>query len=249
MLDAIANYGGTVIGGAQSAKGTFDAAKSNFGGNKKLEKLKIYPADKSPSSAFEAMVNPSSIKYSTSIEYVKDEAQGNVKSENKFAKYGDETYEFTLILDGTGVIGKDSDSVTDAIKNFKKIALQYVGNKHEPNKVKLSWGNTIDGEECRLKNFSIDYKLFDTDGSPLRADMQVTFVAATDLSKEAKVKKSSSPDLTHVRVVKKGDTLPMMCQNIYGDSSMYVEVAKANELVNFRYLEPGSEIIFPPIKK
>ncbi len=36
---------------------------------------------------------------------------------------------------------------------------------------------------------------------------------------------------------------------IYGDSKYYLEVAKANNLTNFRKLTPGQEIFFPPIQK
>jgi nucleoid-associated protein YgaU len=60
---------------------------------------------------------------------------------------------------------------------------------------------------------------------------------------------NSSPDLTHYRVIKKGDTLPLMCYRIYGDSKYYIQVAKANKLSNFRHLKEGEEIFFPPIAK
>jgi nucleoid-associated protein YgaU len=58
-----------------------------------------------------------------------------------------------------------------------------------------------------------------------------------------------SPDLTHIRLVKAGDTLPEMCFNIYGDPRYYLDVARQNRLDNFRKLEPGTRIFFPPIEK
>ena len=39
-----------------------------------------------------------------------------------------------------------------------------------------------------------------------------------------------SPDLTHVRMVKAGDTLPGFCEQIYGDPRLYLKVAAANGL-------------------
>jgi nucleoid-associated protein YgaU len=59
----------------------------------------------------------------------------------------------------------------------------------------------------------------------------------------------SSPDLTHYRIVKAGDNLPLMTQRIYGDPKYYLEVARVNKLVNFRNLKPGQAIYFPPIEK
>ena len=57
------------------------------------------------------------------------------------------------------------------------------------------------------------------------------------------------PDLTHIRVVKEGDTLPSMANDIYGDFSYYLEVAKANNLQDFRNLIPGQKLYFPPFDK
>uniref|UniRef100_A0AAU6WLI4 LysM domain-containing protein n=1 Tax=Chryseobacterium endophyticum TaxID=1854762 RepID=A0AAU6WLI4_9FLAO len=61
--------------------------------------------------------------------------------------------------------------------------------------------------------------------------------------------KKNSPDLTHKRTIQDGDTLPLMTERIYGDSKYYLEVAKVNNLINFRQLVPGEELYFPPIEK
>ena len=60
---------------------------------------------------------------------------------------------------------------------------------------------------------------------------------------------NQSPDLTHYRDEKKGDTLPLMCFRIYGDSRHYMEVARANKLANFRNLTVGEQVFFPPFEK
>jgi len=57
----------------------------------------------------------------------------------------------------------------------------------------------------------------------------------------------SSPDLTHVRVVKSGDTLPLLCKEIYGSSQYYLRVAAHNGLDDFRNLLPGQTLSFPPL--
>jgi nucleoid-associated protein YgaU len=49
--------------------------------------------------------------------------------------------------------------------------------------------------------------------------------------------------------VKTGDTLPLMCYRIYGDTRYYLQVAAINGMGNFRKLIPGTEILFPPINK
>ena len=57
----------------------------------------------------------------------------------------------------------------------------------------------------------------------------------------------NSPDLTHIRTVEEGDTLPLMAYRIYGDSKYYLQVAQVNGLTNFRKLRPGQELFFLPI--
>ncbi len=94
---------------------------------------------------------------------------------------------------------------------------------------------------------NIDYKLFNPNGSPIRAVVKVKFISATDAELTAAKENKKSPDLTHVRMVKEGDTLPLMTFRIYGDSKYYLEVAKANKIQNFRKLKVGQEIFFPPI--
>ena len=51
-----------------------------------------------------------------------------------------------------------------------------------------------------------------------------------------------------VRLVRAGDTLPLMCYRIYGSAGYYLEVAAVNGIDNFRKLEPGSRVVFPPLE-
>jgi nucleoid-associated protein YgaU len=50
-------------------------------------------------------------------------------------------------------------------------------------------------------------------------------------------------------IVKENDTLQSMIENAYYDSNYCMEVAKINDLENFRKLEVGTVIIFPPLDK
>ena len=95
----------------------------------------------------------------------------------------------------------------------------------------------------------ITYKLFKPDGTPIRATIHATFKGFIEDSLRVARENNNSPDLTHIRMVNEGDTLPLMTFRIYGNSKYYLEVAKANKLVNFRKLVPGQQIFFPPIEK
>jgi LysM repeat protein len=90
--------------------------------------------------------------------------------------------------------------------------------------------------------------MFSPDGKPLRAKLSTSFIGFMK-PKDQNAASRQSPDLTHIITVKSGDTLPLLCQKMYGDSSLYLQIAQTNGLVNFRYLIPGTELLFPPIAK
>jgi nucleoid-associated protein YgaU len=53
----------------------------------------------------------------------------------------------------------------------------------------------------------------------------------------------------HLRLIKAGDNLPALCFEIYGDPGYYLQVARANNIDNFRNLIPGTKVFFPPLEK
>src|SRR5690606_28803951 len=133
------------------------------------------------------------------------------------------------------------------IEQFKKVIFDYNGDEHKPNYLMISWGTLL--FKGTLSEMDITFKLFKADGTPLRALANAKFKGFVEDDLRVAKENNSSPDLTHVRIVKDGDTLPLMTCRIYGDSKYYLEVAKANEIPNFRKLTVGQKIFFPPINK
>jgi nucleoid-associated protein YgaU len=94
---------------------------------------------------------------------------------------------------------------------------------------------------------STNYTLFMPDGTPIRAKMAVTFKSYASEAQLAKGAYKQSPDVTHLVTVQAGDTLPLLCHRIYGDSRYYAKVAAFNGLSNFRGVPPGTQLLFPPL--
>jgi hypothetical protein len=229
----------------------------------KLEKLRIdaftderrkTPADP---PRMEVMFNPTSYKKTHAIVYQSPRRQG-INTPGRSARYsytppGD--ISFQLVFDGTGVsnIGVvearsalGGAGVKKDIAKFEKLCLKMNGDIHEPNFLVVRWGDLA--FSGRLKTLDITYKLFDESGDPLRAELDVSFVedkSAETIFREAG---KNSPDLTHVRIVKSGDTLPLLCKEIYGSSDYYLQVATDNRLDDFRRLTPGQKLRFAPLK-
>lgn len=199
---------------------------------------------------FEALINPESYTHEYKLKYAEGgQGQGTSGKELKFEKIEPEEMSFEFLFDNTGIIdGKARENIADDLKKFKALLIEYKGDAHQPNVIKLVWGkdSVFKG---RVMELSITYKMFNADGTPTRAVAKVKFKSTIEEEKRAKKQKNSSPDLTHYRQVKAGDTLPLMCHRIYGDARYYLQVADLNGIGNFRKLTPGTEILFPPIDK
>lgn len=196
---------------------------------------------------FEAMINPAGYKRQLSIDYNKQKTLGQSSTDPMFSAICPEVLTLdNLVLDGTGVVTLIGlENVKDMIDNLLKVIYVYEGKKHEPNHVRLLWGSFI--FFGRAQSISIDYTMFKHDGTPLRAKVHLSFLGWMSKEEEQLTANPSSPDLSHLVEVRAGDTLPLLCNSIYNDSSYYREVARINNLTNFRNLEPGLLLRFPPL--
>ena len=200
---------------------------------------------------FEVMLNPSSYKQTQTIRYNKKQAQGDVEPDPNFRAVNPRKVNFSIIIDGTGVVnlpipGVGSPDVKTQIDQLNKIVYKYDGDRHEPNHVRLLWGSLK--FYGRLESMTINYKLFSPRGKPLRAEVAMTFVSFLTGREENLITNDRSPDMTHIVEVKAGDTLPLMCSRIYGNGAYYKQVARINNITDFRSIKPGTTIHFPPIR-
>lgn len=225
----------------------------------KLEKLRIEayldverrrPADP---PRMDVMFNPTSLQRSHEVSYESVRQQG-INTPGRPARYAytpQGSLSLKLVFDGTGVdrIGlsvlRDAPSVKKDIAKLEKLCLRMNGDIHEPHFLRVRWGEF--SFDCRLKSLGIHYTLFDESGDPLRAEIDLALVEDKSAKKIFREAGKNSPDLTHARVVKAGDTLPLLCHEIYGSSRHYLRVARDNGLDDFRVLEPGQTLLFAPL--
>lgn len=195
---------------------------------------------------FESYVNPNEITVAYEMEYDSAQGSGTTGSRMDFKKVKPGDMSLAFFLDGTGANGVKIDVQTQ-VEKFQTVT-GYNGNIHRPNYLLIAWG-TIQIKRCVLKSASIAYKLFKADGTPLRATISASFVDAVEDQTRVALAQDSSPDLTHVRVLRAGETLAGLCQQIYGDPALYLKVARANQLDSVRHLPAGTRVRFPPLQK
>src|SRR5258706_10737142 len=190
----------------------------------KLKKLTIKSYKKKarsgiPFGTFEAMYNPTSFSQKYEIEYGKNQGMNSTNKPVNYARSRPKQLELKLILDETGVeqmgistLGPKK-TVSDQVKKFLDLTFRMNGDTHEPSFLVVEWGGKDDGGlifSCRLTSVDVSYVSFNRDGSPQRAELAVVLLADEDVRKRMAKENKSSPDLTHARVVKSGDTLPLL---------------------------------------
>lgn len=229
----------------------------------KLHKLKINAYGNRqrmglPQDNFTVMFNPSTL--STRHENKFQKLQG-INTSGRRAMYShsqSDQISLDLILDGSGVtdyglatlFGFGTETVAEQIDNFLTLCFHMDGDIHEPKFLKIQWGDgPLKDFDCRLQAVNIEYTSFDKSGAPLRATLKTVFIEDLDSAKRLRLEGKSSPDLSHTRIVKSGDTLPLLTKEIYGSTEYYLKVAEFNNLDNFRNLTPGQTLAFPPLDR
>jgi len=196
---------------------------------------------------FEVELNPASYKQNESITYNKKKALGQYESDRNFSAVNPKKLDFSIIIDGTGVVTPSGKpDVKTQINQLNDIVYNYQGDKHEPNHVRLLWGSLI--FFGRLDTLTINYTLFAPGGTPLRAEVSMSFSSFLSAKEEALLTNKKSPDMTHIVTVKAGDAVPHLCYRIYGDGAYYRQIARFNDITNFRDIKPGTRLHFPPLR-
>ncbi len=216
-----------------------------------LEKLKIQAftdakLDGKPVKTFEVMFNPNAYSLKYSVEYDKEQAKGASAHDKRYASSKAQDFSLQFTLDGTGASGPKVE-VADKVKAFLDTCYTYDGKIHRTRYLRIIWGTLL--FDCVFKSADVNYTLFKPNGHPLRAKISATFNGYVHAEKMVAEQRKASPDVTHVHRVVGRESLPLLCHRYYGDQRHYLRVAAFNGLKNFRWLEPGQRISFPPLAR
>ena len=208
--------------------------------------------------SFVVQINPEGYGFKHKAEYNAKQGSGTSAKDLKFNYIAPQELELEFLFDATGAIPKElapeytnvfskEKGVTEGLEKFKSVVLDYKGDEHKPRYLQLIWG-TLQFKGV-LTELDTKFKLFRPDGTPVRALAKAKFLSSIpEKLREAK-ENNSSPDVTHIRIVEHGENLPYLCHEIYGDTSLYLQVARFNRLTDIRNLRAGDRLLFPPLEK
>jgi nucleoid-associated protein YgaU len=130
---------------------------------------------------------------------------------------------------------------TDKIAQFLEIDPEL----HAPPPVLFVWGRLR--FKAVIERLSQRFTMFREDGVPVRATLNVTFKEYRTLEDQLNPPNRSS-DWSKRRVITQNDRLCLIAAAEYDDPTVWRVIADANDIDNPRLLQPGQELLLPPLK-
>lgn len=204
---------------------------------------------KESKSALKLPINPEKIKLEKGIRYAEDKQLGSLNGSNAFVRYQPESFSFECLLDQTGTMEDNTEKqpVKDVIADIEQRLYVYNHDGHRPSFIKLHYGSII--FHGQLKSLETEYTQFNASGIPLRANLKITLTGYCSTEEEKKRNAKNSPDVSRIIILREGQTLAALCNEIYGNSLLVDKVARFNNLNGFRDVPAGTKILFPALKK
>ena len=117
---------------------------------------------------------------------------------------------------------------------------------HAPPPVKFVWGPLR--FKAVLERLTQRFTMFREDGVPVRATLNVTFKEYRTIEDQLSPKPNESSDWSKRRIIAQHDRLCLIAAIEYEDAAEWRVIADANDIDNPRLLEPGREILLPPLR-
>lgn len=216
-----------------------------------LEKLTIIPLDSDgnpdKSRAFGVLFNPTTYSISKSVKW--DGAANRTLNAPPLTFGGGESRTLTLNLfyDVTEQSSPTGKAYDVRKETNKMVVLTQIERKRDrPPAVMVSWGGAPPANSDFpftgvVTQLSQTFKLFTSEGIPIRAELSVTLKEYKDPEKD---KRETDPNVT-TRLVKRGDTLSSIAAEMYRDPRKWRVIAEANAMDDPRRLDIGRRLSIP----
>lgn len=199
--------------------------------------------------ALELPIDPELVRLTKGIRYAEDKQLGSLNGSNAYVRYYPETLYFECNFDMTHTLEDNSQKIPvhAMVDALEQRLYDYNTEGHRPSFVKVEYGDiTFLGQ---LQTLDTEYNLFDSEGVPLRAELKVTLTGYCSREEENSFFSKRSPDVSRLVTLAEGQTLASLCNEVYGDAFLAVQVARFNGLNGFRNVPAGTTILLPMLNK
>jgi hypothetical protein len=123
--------------------------------------------------------------------------------------------------------------------------LRIDGKTHAPPRVEFRWG--VIAFKAVIEKLSQRFTMFLSDGTPVRATLNVSFKQYKPLAEQLTDPRRNSADKTKRRVVTADDSIWLLAWREYGDVRDWRAIALKNQIEDPRAIRPGAALIVPPL--
>jgi len=190
--------------------------------------------------------NPDTFSMDRTISWKPNEAIGGDASTLYFGGGQASDLTMTFLFDTTDT-GKDVRDTYQTLIDLSKVDPNKKNaktGKGEPSLCRFEWGRFLTFTAA-ITQLSQTFTMFKADGTPLRAEVKVTFKQVEEASRPQNP--TTRTESRKVWVVLEGQTLDWIAYQEYGDSAYWRHIAETNNLANPLDLRPGQVLKLVPL--
>lgn len=192
------------------------------------------------------MFNPFEYTVSKTNSYSEESRNNSDVPQVEFKKAGAQTLKLSLIFDSYES-GEDVSVQTNRLWKLMEAKTREEGNSQEkvpPPEVAFEWG--VFRFVAVITSMTQKFTLFQWDGTPVRAKVDVTFTQHKDLNDYPNQNPTSGGgDVNRVRRIVAGDRLDTIAYEVYGDAAKWRLIADYNRITNPLALRAGQQLTIP----
>ncbi|MBQ1500535.1 MAG: LysM peptidoglycan-binding domain-containing protein [Sphingomonas sp.] len=160
----------------------------------------------------------------------------------QFVNGNSQTLGMDLFFDTWTDGGRDDVSqLTDLLAGLVKIDAE----THAPPRVEFRWGRLI--FKAVIEKLSQRFTMFLSDGTPVRATVNVSFKQFKPLAEQLIDPRRNSADKTKRRVIASDDSIWLLANREYGNPRDWRLIARQNGIADPRAIRPGDVLVVPPL--
>jgi hypothetical protein len=216
-----------------------------------LVAARIYEVDESGNTkgggiSVSCMFNPYEYSVSKSNSYEEKPKNDADTPQGEFFKSGAQTLKLNLLFD-TYESGADVSQETNKLWKFMMTKTREESSQNEkiePPQVAFEWG--VFKFVSYITSMTQKFTLFEKDGTPVRANVDVTFTQYTDVNDYPKQNPTSGGGpIERIWRVIAGDRLDTIAAEVYRDATRWRLIAEKNNIFNPLDLRPGQQLRIP----
>lgn len=196
----------------------------------------------------EVLFNPTDYSLEKSVSYGEVSMPGMDTPVTQFVAGEAETLSMDLLVDPSAIRREEgSGGAQDVREHVERLdrLVTVDGSRHAPPICRFAWGELT--FTAVVESLDKTFTVFTPDGHPVRAEIGITFKRYRTPVEQTDEEPPESADRSTLHTVVEGDSLWALAAREYGDVGRWRAIADANDVADPTALEPGRELLLPPI--